>query len=1437
MAKSIVLKFNRDANEFQCTLIFGEGSKSQGEITGRLPGIQEIVQDYDRWAKKYRSLNQHLRIRGINIPNSEEIRSECSESFRKVGDRLNTWLRSEKFLPVRDKLLEQLTSQDYTQLIIRTDCRQIQRFPWQQWDLIQRFEKAEVLLGAPAYEIKAKVKVPTLKNKVKILAILGDSSGINVDKDREFLQQLEKNADAQVTFLTEPEQQQINEQLWEQTWDILFFAGHSQTEAETGLIHINPKDCLQISDLKYGLKKAIAKGLQLAIFNSCDGLGLAWELEELQIPQVIVMREPVPDAVAQVFLKYFLQAFVSGQNLSLAVREARERLHSDGLDRQYPGASLLPVIYQSAATPPPIWEELGRRPTTTCPYRGLFAFQVEDAPFFFGREKFTEQLEDAVRRERLVTVIGPSGSGKSSAVFAGLIPRLCSQGNWQTLDFRPGDRPFHALAFELMRCLEPHLESENDRLRETRKLAIDLQQEPEALRDAIERIIWKNPGTRLLMVIDQFEELYTLCSKQECQSFLERLLAVVKTVNRYHLHLTLVLTLRADFLGYALSDRSFADVIPVADQMLGPMNPLELEQAITQPAKLFGVGIEPSLTELMLEEIMPNGKAMEPGYLPLVEFTLTQLWEKQRDAQLTHNAYKELGGIKEAIAHYADQVFEQLNEEQKERVRRIFVQLVRPGHPREGTPDTRRIANRRQLGEENWDLIQHLANVRLVTTNNHLVFDTNEKLIEEEIVEIVHEALIEKWSRLRIWLDLDREFRTWQEKLRSSIIEWKKNNRDDAGLLRGKFLIEAENWLRDRCLELSREEQEFIKQSITLRHRRRNITIFTLSTIFTIISAAAGIAWLSRQAAVVALEDQVNALSQSSNVLRNSGQPFDALLSAMRAAEPILTKQIQVEPNDKTWKQAQKALQWALFQVREQNRLDGHQDEVWSVSFSPDNQLIATASADKTVKIWSREGRELKTLEGHRGLVASVSFSPDSQTIATASFDKTIKLWNLQGQELKTIEGHKGWVYSVSFSPDGKMIASASKDGTVRLWNRDGKLLQPPFKVPAPADKSDGGLNTVIFSSDARTIAASSWDKTVRLWSLKDRQEKILRGHQDAVNSVSFSPDGKMLVTGSRDQTIKLWSLEGKELKTLKGHTDEVSSVNFSPDGQTIVSAGFDKTVRLWNLNAEELKPSLTGHNGQVNQVVFSPDGKTIASAGFDKTAKFWTFNRQELQRLNGHKDNVWGVAFSPDGKTIATASQDGTVKLWNRNGQVINTLQGHKDTVTSVTFSPDGEIIATTSKDKTVKLWSRDGKEIKTLTGFKNSQDNQVDSISFSPNGKIFATADWTGEVKLWSREGKEINAFQAHEDRIYDISFSPDGNMIATASKDKKAKLWNLKGKQIKSLDGHSDQVFNVSFSPDGEVIATSSRDGTIQLWNLDGELLKTIDVSSVYPDGATK
>ncbi len=411
------------------------------------------------------------------------------------------------------------------------------------------------------------------------------------------------------------------------------------------------------------------------------------------------------------------------------------------------------------------WPALGQQAIPACPYRGLFAFREQDAPYFFGREASTQQLVDAVRKKPLLAVVGSSGSGKSSVVFAGLVPRLRREGNWLIVSFRPGNRPLRSLAAALMPLLEPHM-SETDRLAEIGKLAQQLQQGNIALQDVHERIKERNAATHLLLIADQFEELYTLCRETEVrQRFLDELLAAVEAQFIAPsvpdaLSFNLVLTLRADFMGQALDYRPFADALQYAACMLGPMNRTELRDAIRKPAQKLNVKIEDGLTERILNEV-----SQESGHLPLLEFALTLLWARQRDGKLTHTAYEEIGGVEKALADHAEEVYTGLNEVEQVRAQRIFVQLVRPG---EGTEDTRRLATRADIGEDNWDLVTRLSSARLVVSGR-------DETTGEETIEVVHEALIRGWQRLREWLEASRKFRTWQERSRAALHEWERS--------------------------------------------------------------------------------------------------------------------------------------------------------------------------------------------------------------------------------------------------------------------------------------------------------------------------------------------------------------------------------------------------------------------------------------------------------------------------------------------------------------------------------------------------------------------------------------------------------------------------------------------------------------------------------------
>ncbi|MBW4563395.1 MAG: CHASE2 domain-containing protein [Mojavia pulchra JT2-VF2] len=359
MDKLVVLKFADGSFEqgFAVTLQIGEEcDRPATEISGKLPPCPEMLLYYSHWQSSYQRLGNRYRLDAEKVQiTNVSMTQDCLNTAHILRARFNTWLQSEGFRPLREKWLERLMPTDEIRVILQAENSQLQRLPWHLWDLLERYPKAEIALSSPTYERIYKPRIPN--QLVKILAIVGNSEGIDTQADRNLLQRC-RNAD--VSFLVEPQRKELNDHLWEKNWDILFFAGHSSSQGKdsSGRIYLNKTESLSINELKYALKHAIERGLQLAIFNSCDGLGLAQELFDLQIPQMIIMREPVPDQVAQEFLKYFLSSFAGGDSLYQAVRQARERLQ--GLEDRFPCATWLPVICQNLAQRPLTWEELTR---------------------------------------------------------------------------------------------------------------------------------------------------------------------------------------------------------------------------------------------------------------------------------------------------------------------------------------------------------------------------------------------------------------------------------------------------------------------------------------------------------------------------------------------------------------------------------------------------------------------------------------------------------------------------------------------------------------------------------------------------------------------------------------------------------------------------------------------------------------------------------------------------------------------------------------------------------------------------------------------------------------------------------------------------------------------------------------------------------------------
>jgi hypothetical protein len=450
------------------------------------------------------------------------------------------------------------------------------------------------------------------------------------------------------------------------------------------------------------------------------------------------------------------------------------------------------------------------RAAVVCPYRGLQAFREEDAAFFAGRDAFAKQLLSFTRDKDLVAVVGPSGSGKSSVVEAGLLPLLRRErppaNTWDAVSFRPGGAPFHRLASALFPLLEPQLDDETERLRKARKLGDHLATSEVTLADVVSRVIEKSNGTgRLFLVADQFEELFKQTPEPGRRPFAQALLRALGSAP-----FTLMITLRADFYSQIIGlDRELSDRLALAQVNIGALTRDELRESITATARLVGLKFEAGLVERILTDA-----GSQPGRLPLVEFALTELWQRREGNQLANGAYDEIGGITGALARRAEAEFARLKPEEQAAARRLFSRLVRLAGPDEAGEDTRQCADLSEADTLAKGVANQFADARLLVTGGEASTGTLS-------VEVAHEALIKNWERLRGWLNEDREFLLWRQRLQVHVREWQAHRLDTGYLLRDAVLSEAERWLLGRPHDLTDAEQQPIRESIALRERER----------------------------------------------------------------------------------------------------------------------------------------------------------------------------------------------------------------------------------------------------------------------------------------------------------------------------------------------------------------------------------------------------------------------------------------------------------------------------------------------------------------------------------------------------------------------------------------------------------------------------------------
>jgi WD40 repeat protein/transcriptional regulator with XRE-family HTH domain len=1056
-----------------------------------------------------------------------------------------------------------------------------------------------------------------------------------------------------------------------------------------------------------------------------------------------------------------------------------------------------------------------RRAVDIEPYRGLASFGVDDTEWFFGRDTLIEELLGHVRAMHddgggLLVVVGASGSGKSSLLRAGLLPALHrgavpASETWPVLVMTPGHRPNDELA-ELLAGRTP----------------VDVTtptQDPAEYPGLGDPVVLAAPGDRvdgrrLVLVVDQFEQLFTACADEdERQRYVSALCAAAARPRGA----LVIVALRADFYAAILRYPRLLAAVRKRLFTVGPMSEAELRDVIVRPAQKAKIEIEDGLVELLLRDVSPRSgrTAHEVGILPLLSHTLYTVWEQGQRRRLTVSNYQQAGGIDAAVALTADQTYAELTAAQRQMARWMFLRLV---HIQPDAADTRRRVPLDELlsgADRELDVVlDRFVTQRLIT-------------IDLDTVEITHEALLTAWPQLRIWLDTDRHGLLAAQQLNAAATTWHERGREPDSLYRGTRLEAARAWADEHPAELPQVTCDFLDASQRHTHRQTRRLLQVNALLAALVALAAALGIVATQQRSAAEQARKVALSQL----------VAAKAAALRGKDVALSRQLALAAYRIAPTAEAEASLLDASADRPAIRIRTDASSMSAATFDPSAAVLATAQ-DTTVRLWNvadvGHPKPLAKLPNSAdGRFFTLAFRPDGGWLAAAGSDAAIYLWDVHNPATPVqryrLPGLAANIYSLAFSPDGQLLAAGYADGTVRLWRMDGG--SQPVVLGQPLVAGQAAAWSVTFHPNGKFIATGA--DSVRIWDVTDPARPALiatpPGVKGIIGQVAFSPDGQVLAAGSRDSNAYLWNVTDPRKPApvgapLPGATSWINGVAFSPDSGSLVLASSDGTVRVVDLRTRRVSATLA-HPAPATAVDFSPDGTTLVTAASDGVARLWPLPGTALPS----PATVYATKFSPDGRILAVASED--TQLWDmsdptRPKRYDPALPSPDHASLAAAFSPDGRLLAAGhGSSGGLQLWAvADPAHPVALGPALHAHQQQIESLTFNPDGKVLATASRDGTVRLWDIANPAAPAPLAtlggFTNYVMSVAISPDGRLLAAGSSDGTVRLWNiakLAAPDLVSVDTAHSYIYSVAFSPDGRMVAAGSADGTIRLYDV--------------------